>query len=349
MPMKNLPYIIILLFVSACKFGQEIPKIVYKQGDLWINNFRNNSFPSKVVEGDKLYCSSINTGEANYLYCLNLKTGVVDWVTKVDNWASSPPIVGDSFIYFCSFVGDIYKFNKNGNEQWRAKLDGSFGAELTINPTTNNLFVKTVQNGIIEYDFYSGDKVNIYGEGQRNVTLPVFESGKMFIGNMNLGSNKHEKSLLAIEKGKTSIILKRDIGDFVDRIFVRHGHIFYVDELYRLKCLNSFSGDSTWQSKQLSSKEGFMTRNPHLIFLDTSLLFYDSDQDQLKEINLTNGLLITENSFKQYVETGVLKFANKKYKIINGNNKYEIQVLSSLPVDSEKERVDIEIIKGTNS
>lgn len=346
--MRLLSTILFLLTLVSCNSGPEIPDIVYKQGDIWVDNFRNNNFPAKVVKDDRLYCSSLAVGGINFLYCLNLKTGRVDWATEVDNWASAQPIITDNFIYFISFVGDIYKFDKHGKPQWKTKLEGSF-SDFTINPNTNNLFVQTVDNGVVEYEFNSGKKLNNYGKGMLGITLPVFEKDRMFIAGISSNSNNSLKTLLAINKKNTKIVLKDSIGDFVDKIFVRKNQIFYVDGHWRLNCLNLNTGGSIWQTKQLLNRNGFMTRNPHLIFFDTTLIFYDSDLRYLKEINLANGNIIRENSYQDFIKSGILKSSKKSYIVNINKDRYTIILSNTLttPVDL-KEAVEVQI-EGTTA
>jgi outer membrane protein assembly factor BamB len=102
------PMIPLALFFFGCRSNNDIVSIQYKRGDRWVDSFRNSDFPSKSLYKDKVYCSSLFVGDGNRnrLYCLDLKTGKVDWASLVDDWAAQPPIVSDSFIYYCSYVGD---------------------------------------------------------------------------------------------------------------------------------------------------------------------------------------------------------------------------------------------------
>lgn len=106
--MRTLFLFLTVVLLISCHSGEgELPPIRYTKGDLWVSNFRNRNFPSKTLADDKIYCSSLEISDSvsELLYCLDLKTGIVNWTAEVANWASDPPIVGDSFIYYSSFVG----------------------------------------------------------------------------------------------------------------------------------------------------------------------------------------------------------------------------------------------------
>src|SRR4051812_21415997 len=100
--MRLLILIFLFVFIAGCISDDTPPNIEFVKGEFWLDKFRNNSFPSKAYVDDKIYCTAILSGydhKPYYLYCLNLKTGKVDWASPVQNWASQPPIVTDSFIY----------------------------------------------------------------------------------------------------------------------------------------------------------------------------------------------------------------------------------------------------------
>lgn len=344
--MRYILFVSLLFSIIGCNMQEEIPDIVYKKGDFWPADFRSNLFSGKVVDGDKLYCNSVSVGRQNYFYCLNLTTGTVDWVSKVTDWASTAPIIKDSFIYYSSFVGGLYKFDKSGNILWESKTQGSF-SEHTIHPVTNNLLVRTVENGILEYDYYTGELVHIYGTGRLGISLPAFDKTNMFIAGLGIDEKDTLRNLFKIDIARKQTLLRKNTGLGVDRLFIHDNRIYYVDERYRLNCINLYNGDSIWQSAQMVDGQTFMTRNPHIIFLDTSLLYYDSDQGALKEINLVNGNYLGTASYKENVSKGKLKKGLELYNVPNDKDSFSIQVNKQIPSDSELEGIDINIAKIT--
>jgi len=329
-----------LIFLSSCL--DDSPKnFRYIQGEYWIDNFRNNSLPSKTFVDDKIYCSSINIADTigNYLYCLNLKTGKVDWTSRVDNWASMEPIVKDSFIYFCSFVGDIYKFDKQGKELWKAKVSGSYSGHY-INPHNNNLMVKTVTSGIYEYDFVQGNIVNHYGKTSLGITAPVFCDSLLFIGGITTDTTHVSKGeyLLCYNEPAKKEVWRKKTGEYVDRLFINDKKLYYLDYGATLNCVDIQTGNTLWKSDSLKNIAGsMMASDPHLVFKDGRILYYETSLYNMVELDGANGKTIRQFDYTKSPQEKLLEPNSYSYTVTKDNQQYKILVSNKLEVPEDFE------------
>ncbi|MEO6229687.1 MAG: PQQ-binding-like beta-propeller repeat protein [Ferruginibacter sp.] len=320
MPLRLIIIIITtLIFISGCFDGS--PKhIQYKKGDFWIASFRNNSFPSKAYKDDRIYCSSLEIGKnkSNFFYCLNLRTGKVDWVNQVNNWASQPPIICDSFIYYCSYVGDIYKFDKDGNQIWFSKFNTTYGGHC-INPLNNNLLVGTVVYGLRELDGETGEIVDSIGYGKLNVPFPVFQNDTNF--------QVIDDTLTCRNSSKNSILWQKKTGDNIDKLFLNDQRLYYFDETQCLNCLDCFTGKVLWQSDSIFPKQPF---NPHLEFENGKILSYFSNLNEIVVLDISNGNVQKKISYQDVQKQGFLLPSKVKYKVSHADKNYKIQVMTTL-------------------
>lgn len=324
----------ILLFLFGCSYSDEIPHIEYKKGDCWVCNFRNGNFPGKTFYKDKIYCSSleISSGKPNYFYCLNLKTGKVDWASMVDSWVGESPIVTDSFIYYSSYLGDLYKFDLNGNQVWKAKAPGSYAAH-SLNVHNNNLLVNTVTDGIFEYDCQSGQVVSHMGASSLGAPLPVFYKDLAVFAGLNADTPYVNEGTGAICKrsGNKEVIWKKDLGNISGyKLFTNSGRLYFF-ESWKLNCLDITTGAQIWQSDSLK-KYGGMVLNPHLVFNNGLVMYSDTDMDQWIEFNGQDGSVLGVSDYLKLLSENKLKVRRFQYQVADtkNNSTYFVMVTDSL-------------------
>ena len=287
MPMRPSLFIIVTLFFFSCGTNKQ-PDIIYKKGDLWISNFVNNNYPSKAYKDDKIYCSSLLVGydTLNRFYCLNLKSGKVDWAVSVKNWASQPPIICDTFIYYCSYVGDIYKFGKDGKQLWYLAFPTTYGGHF-LNPNNENLIVSTVVYGLREIDCKTGQVINTIGHGKMNVPFPVFRHDTIY--------QAINDTLFCALSSNHSFIWKNKTGDNIDRVFENNGKLYYFDNTEHLYCLNSKTGDLIWKSDSTFPQP----LTPHIEFEGDKIVCYFTDLNKMFLINDKNGKVEKAATYKE--------------------------------------------------
>lgn len=297
----------ILLFFQHCADDSPV-HIRYQKDDFWLDNFRNNSYPSKAFKDDKIYCSSLEHSDSNYLYCLNVKTGKVDWAVSVKQSATCPPIISDSFIYYCSYVGDIYKFDKQGNQLWFVKLNSPY-AEHCINPVNGNLIVRTVTDGLREFNSDNGELVDAVGKGMMKVTLPVFSEDKIFMAGLN-------DSLVCRKNISKEPIWQIKTGRNISRLFLIRDRIYYFDDTQSLNCVNARNGHLLWQSDKLFAT---WPLSPKLLIENGKIICYFTDLYNLYLLDPENGKLLQKNTAENLQHQGYLIPETKLYKVYGDN------------------------------
>jgi outer membrane protein assembly factor BamB len=342
-------FIAALLLFTGCT-DDSPPHILYKKGDYWIDNFRNNSLPSKAFADGRIYCSNIeiSSGLPNLFYCLNLVTGKVDWAAKVDNWACVPPVIADTVIYYSSFVGDIYRFDKNGNQVWQTRLDGSFAGHC-INPYNNNLFVKTVTGGVVEFDIKNGAVVNRYGGNTLGITQPVFWDNKMFLAGLNSDSAgmTTEDYLCCFDTKTRKKLWEKYVGKYVRNIFMDKGRLYYPEAGNRLSCVDAVNGNRLWQSDTINGNRMLAALPyPQLAFTDSTILYYGL---AVAELDKADGHTIRK--IQQDENTPYLLAVAKQtvFSIDKAGKQYTVTVLEKLlSPDGDSKAFDVVVKKSSN-
>lgn len=319
MPMRFC-FIFLTLLTGCSSSGDNPVDIHYTKGDFWVANFRNNSFPSKAFVGDKIYCSSLTSSDTtDYFYCLNLKTGRVDWVVPVKKWASQPPIICDSVIYYFSYVGDIYKFDMDGKQLWYSQFPSTYGGHR-INPINNNLLVGTVAYGLREVDKNDGKVINSIGKGIMDVTFPLFLQDTSFIV---IGD-----TLFAGRSLTSSNIWKRKTGPSVDRIFLKDKVLYYIDNSQRLYAVNAITGEMIWKTEPVFPMQPF---SPHLEFERGMILCYFTDLNNIFIIDQLNGRIEGKKSYDELNKDNYLLPSINQYVVTSDTNEqYDIKVMNTL-------------------
>jgi outer membrane protein assembly factor BamB len=298
-----------LIFLQSCT-DDSPTHIQYAKGDFWVKDFRTNSYPSKAFKDDKIYCSSLVIGgdSSNYLYCLNLLTGKVDWASKVKSWATFAPIVCDSFIYYCGYLGNIYRFDKNGNQIWYKQLDGSYAGHC-LNTFNNNLIVKTVDNGLSEFDAATGKVVDSVGKGRMRVSLPVFLNDTVFQTGV--------RDTITCTKASTNkIIWKIKTGTNVSRLFIAQNRLYYFDDSQSLHCINVENGNQFWQSEKIFDRDPL---SPHLLVENGKIFCYFTSLTNILVLDLENGKLLEHTSLENLQKQNYLLPVTKDYKVADAN------------------------------
>jgi outer membrane protein assembly factor BamB len=311
-------FTISLVLFYGCGYDTR-PDVIYQNGDFWADNFVNNNYPAKAFADDHIYCSSlINGGDAaNQFYCLNLKTGKVAWAISVKSWASQPPIVCDSFIYYCSYLGDLYKFDKSGNQLWYLKFPHAYGGHC-YNPNNKNLVVRTVTDGLREVDYHTGKVIDSIGCGGIHVPFPEFSGDTIY---------QLICDTLFCRQQNFSFIWKIKTGRNIDRIFKKYNRIYYIDDTQRMSCFNAQTGKIIWNSNAAFPKQPW---GVHLEVEQGQLLCYFSDLNQIFIIDISNGTILQKTDIDLLQKKAFLLPNTKEYIVSNNQASYVIKVINTL-------------------
>jgi hypothetical protein len=300
--------------MACCSCGRESQSlnVVYQQGDFWVAHFRNNSFPSKAFADDKIYCSGLSVDTQNYFYCLNLKTGKVDWAIPVASWAAQEPVIGNDFIYYCGYLGDIYKFDKQGNQIWYTKLAGSYGGH-DMEPFSKDLLVDVVASGYRRFSFETGEQTA--GIGNTGAPLPVIAGDTVY-------QLVHD-SLFCTLASTHADIWKIRCPD-VRKIFPGTGSLYYFDKTLHLNARDAQTGALQW-----TSDTAFPTGevNPHVALEQGSLLCYFSNLNDARVFNIKTG---QQEDTLTYEELGQRYLKPIRQYLVSGEERrYEITINNS--------------------
>lgn len=308
-----------LPLLSNCVInGRSNPKdFVLEVGDYWIQDYFSGSFPSKTFSDDKVYCSSINSntlsgngaikGLPNYLYCFNLKTGKVDWRYEVEAFATAPPIILDTLIYFSTFTGDLHCLTRDGKLKWKRMADGSF-TNHSFNPFNNNLYVSTVENGIFEYDAITGEQIKNYGKSNWFVfgsTFPIIVDS-LIVYSYDKPFEKKSKSsqIICVDYGG-DIRWKKSFGE-IEFVLENKKKLFFVDD-DNFYCLDFYTGETLWSIKNDRNWEERIGFSNDIVFLSNGASIAAFDINSSRKIKTD-----PKNTVKSY---SVIINKNEKYSI----------------------------------
>jgi outer membrane protein assembly factor BamB len=331
------------LFFYGCYSRTDIVIFEYKKGDWWVENFRDGNFTAKAFWRDKIYCSSIDigNGRSNQFYCLNLKTGRVDWAAAVGNWASQPPIVNDSFIYYCSYTGDIYRFEpEEGKQIWKTKLESPYGGHC-LNVFNNNLLVGTVTNGLFEYDCHTGTKASHIGATSLGMPLPVFYDGLVLFAGINNDTTNPGRGGYSVCKRAADgeELWRRDIGRISgDKIIADSGRLYFFDDSARLRGLDIMTGMKIWRSDSAENyRGGRYASDPHLVFFKNEIINFDTFLDTVFEFDKSNGNFLGLSTYQKLLSEYKIQVHKYYYTVADSNNhsKYLITVTDSLEIPDD--------------
>jgi outer membrane protein assembly factor BamB len=158
----------VIIFVTSCqnnKTGfQYDPTVSYpllNAGDFWMDKFDQRGLQNAIIYRDRIYCNTIDVGgDNNFLYCLNPENGLVVWRRHVDAYATQPVSFQDDTVIYCSYLGHISTFDKDGKIIWKAKFNHPYGGHW-LDTINSRLLVKTVYwKNVSEYDVKSGKLIS---------------------------------------------------------------------------------------------------------------------------------------------------------------------------------------------
>ena len=329
--------LIVGLFQGCHLFLEYEPvSIRYTKGDLWVSrwiNNGNNGFPSKTFVDDKIYCSGMelsSSDSSDLLYCLNLKTGVVDWTAEVHHWAGMPPIVGDSFIYFCSYVGDIYKFDRQGNKIWQQHSESPYSGHC-LNPLNNNLIVHTVATGVYELAFSDGAVVNRFASHSLGSSMPVFYKHYIIQAGIRddttvIGTGS---MLRCIDYTAKKTKWEYDMGEDIDNLFVNKGRVYFITKESRMHCIDIITGAILWQTELLNAL-GVFSIGYNIIFDQGKIICWGHSLRPFFVLDEETGGGVMETSYPEVLSMHLMKPRNYKYVITTGEKQYTVSVSDSL-------------------
>ncbi|TCD21797.1 hypothetical protein EZ456_18705 [Pedobacter psychrodurus] len=165
--MRRFFSILILIVLTSCQennstfvFDPSVPYPLLNPGDFWLDKFDQRGLQHATIYQDRIYCNTINIGGDNFLYCLNPKNGLVEWRGSIDAFATqSASFINDRVVY-CSYLGNISTFNKQGKVIWKAKFNHPYGGHC-LDTINSKVLVKTVYwKNVSEYDLKSGKLIS---------------------------------------------------------------------------------------------------------------------------------------------------------------------------------------------
>jgi len=319
------------LLITGCE--DDTPTHVhYEKGDTWVTDFRPNSYPAQTFFKDKIYCSSINTYSPNYFYCLDVPTGKTSWSFPVNQWAMFPPVITDSFIYYCSYIGDIYKLDLQGNNIWRRRLSGSYKGHVLV-PDTNDLIVSTVEDGLHVFDAKTGWVTSQIGKNLLGIPLPVFSGDTIYTA-----STKDTLQCKSYSSGK--VYWQQKVEGELEKIFIDHDRVYYLDGSPCLKAL-THNGAPVWQSAALFDKQKDW---PRLTLEKGKLITWDSDYKNMALLDSITGKTVEQNSEEMFRSQGYLQGMKKIYEVNAEGKIYKVVVSNDLYSEDFRTSFRVQII-----
>jgi outer membrane protein assembly factor BamB len=345
--MRLILLLLIINIFQGCHLDKEdgYPDIRYAKGDIWVNNWRNNSFPAKAFVDDKIYCSSAGFStrdSSELLYCLNLKTGVVDWRTEMKQSAGAPPVVCDSFIYFCNYVGDIFRLDKQGNKIWQQQTNGSYCGHF-LNPLNNNLIVHTIEDGTYEFALGDGAVVNHFAPRSLGSSMPVFYKGHMIQAGIRGDSTSAVGRLLrCIDYAARKSIWEYDMGEDVDNLFVNKGRVYFIIKDRRMHCVDIVSGAHVWQSESLK-EPGSLGIGYTMAFDQGKIICWEHNLNDFLVLDEDTGGSVVNVSYQEVLNMHLMKPRNYDYAVKVGDKQYTVRVSDSL--EGPVREYNVEVIR----
>lgn len=273
------------------------------KGDYWVLN--NNSNTSQVYRNGKIYGCTIELGfgSRNYTYSFDFETGKVDWITEVGSWATYSPIVLDSSIYYCSYLGHVYLLNDTGGIKWEKRIRGSYSGHR-VNSINNNLFVSSVERGVFEFDHITGDVINVVGnavgEMQLGVTLPVISESMICYANLGDGDTQITgNQMMCFDYYSKDTLWKREFSHEIDELYSDSDRI-YFESGQLLYCVGFNSGKTIW-----SASIPWQTRYK-FVFRDSQIIAWTGHERQMKVFNKVSGEAESKIFEMKLMETDIL-------------------------------------------
>ncbi|AXY72924.1 hypothetical protein D3H65_02600 [Paraflavitalea soli] len=343
----RIPFLVIVIFsLAACHLltSDYTPDIRYAKGDQWVKTFRSGGYLDAAYANDKLYygSSEFSSDSGNLFYCLDLKTGIVDWAVHVRQWASSPPIVGDSFIYFSGFTGsNIYRFDKTGNKIWEQDAPDVFAGH-TLNPLNNNLIVHTVTDGSYELAFMDGAVVNHFAKTSMGSSMPVFYEQYMVQGGVKEDTTivAHGTLLRCIDYTNGKTVWEHEVGEKPDPLMEHEGKVYLISKGPVMQAFDIKTGAKLWQSDTLGRLAGSYPTSPRMEFDQGKIIYYDIDMKDMRILDETTGKVLTKGNYQDVLKQHLMLPVNHFYRIpADGGSYYTVRVTDSLDSPSKMYRI----------
>lgn len=328
--MTKHPILFILTLFIVCSCNQEFkhnPTKPYPElgiGEYWIDIFDQRGLQNAIVFDNKLYVNTINISKGdNFIYCLNLENGKVLWRHKVKAYASQPVAVNENMIYFSTYLGNIYAFTLDGTFLWTTKLKSTYGGH-TINQINNNLIVRSVSNGIYEFDASSGQLVNHY-EKRKGNTLPSFVGDKMTYSTHEFKGIANNL-LKCLDYKTRQVNWEISMDTQITKVISTKDKIIAHDRFSGIYCFDLMTGKTKW-SKKFDSREG--NSGISLYMINDELVWYRA-YDEQGFLDIVSGEKVAFK-FDELKQKYDVKMQDKSYQIevnelLNSKNKTEIKI-----------------------
>lgn len=254
-----------LLLLASCgwKFDPSSPYPDLQVGDYWIDKFDQRGLQHAKVTSDKLFCNTINiTKGQNYLYCLSLSTGKVLWKVPVETYASQGVEIHGGQLYFCTYVGDLYKISMEGEVLWKMKCPFPYAGHK-VNPINGNVIVNSVVNGAYEFDANTGRDIHHYRLTSQNrlcsLTEPLFYQNQIVFGNAEMDSPHSGLGFVGLAGDSKKVLWQSPLPKEVIRrqeqgIFAIDKHLLALDRNHQLHCIDMETGEKKWVRNLLDDR-----------------------------------------------------------------------------------------------
>ena len=338
---KNIVFkFLILIILSSCDNGFNYdPTVTYPSlnvGDYWIDKFDQRGLQNAKIMGDRLFCNTINISEGqNFLYCLNLSDGKVLWKVPVEGYASQQVEIFNNYLYYSTFVGQIYKISIEGELLWEIKSPYSYAGHF-VNPSNGNLIVNSVTNGAYEYGSEIGNELYHYHfkskSGICHLTDPLFHENLIIFGNVEVDSISGQEGFVALQYVNKKTEWSHPLASSVYRnkdwgLLKIDKYVLTRDEANILHCLDAENGKEVWTKDLVDERT-----NDKWIFrfkAESHNLVYHKGQKTA--IDVKTGIET------EHYEQGVLK----EYLIKKDDEIFSVQISDEVQIDG----IEIKIVK----
>ena len=215
---------------------------------LWETKIGNgNPSPKILIDGERLYVSN------NSLFCLNKNTGEILWTNKDYNQKNNCNLFcNDDYIYSGEQGGKIYCINKlTGDTCWDyGKKEWISNCMMLEN---GHLMLNHIHGKFIFLDSDKGKLINIVKAKGYLYREPIFDNGKMYIGDANdvINSTAGTMTCYKMTGDKMKKVFSVTVGGGIStEAVIRGDRLFFAAEDSYLYCINKNTGEELMTRKK---------------------------------------------------------------------------------------------------
>ncbi|MCM1092299.1 MAG: PQQ-binding-like beta-propeller repeat protein [Butyrivibrio sp.] len=204
--------------------------------------------PSKAVlmDGDRLYASN------NSLFCLDKKTGEIMWTNDYYNKRGSYNIsCNGDYLYSGEQGGRIYCVNKlTGEKRWDYGEEEWCGYCMTLE--SGRLMVTHSPGKFTFHAPDTGELINTVEARGRLYRAPIFDSGKMYIGDANSVMDSTAGNMTCYEMAGVEMkeMFSVTVGGGISTALLSGDRLFFAAEDSYLYCIDKNTGEELMTKKK---------------------------------------------------------------------------------------------------